>query len=775
MLSVSEELNMLPAAVKRWLHKPKRSNPHPVAQFFYADKEVTQVMTELNNVNLHNDPQQYIVQLNNLRTRQDLMLQIINQIMDDCIPNERPNRDFHIKFPDEVLQEHLGVQLWFAAECLVAGSLIEVHESEMLLLHPLAEDLLRSLEEVRYLLREQCLSDYTIYTDDLKVALHRFDRLFAEFELSYVSAVVPIKSPEELYNQQQIIVLFCETIDRALKMGYLTQDMIDGLEPVLMFTIPRLAIICGLRIYPEGPLNLEQQPDNMSKLFKPFYTLLQKIRDLLYVLTEEELSILEKSLCAVEAEDFFNAHTMLPSLSSLHDSSLDHEGLDECANGVLPITPASEQLDQLKLIKHQATSEVYSQQSNSDVSNSLPQAANEIGYLEASHLRLETENEVWRQEFVWDTSDSTPANAQNQNASILGDSPELSLSAATDSLTNSNATPHFSVAENNLTSETDQQELLGGLESTGASTFDAIESHCFTDIPDTSCVLTTSEQGHVVPPLNAYSSDGNTLKQTAESSPILGARPSKEGMEGVVNRSKMKSASCEMTGQHSCDERISHTCVVSEDPHTSNHRVTEEENEPRVIDRETIKHAVWTMRAAVKEEIRARYRSRSDMLHRLFVCISGVADQLQTNFAGDLRRILKTVFEIAMSTPETNEDVIEEETEEENIILEPALEDCVLCQESHSYSRTSNLNSTKLEVPPEWIADSACNQCMSCKAPFTIIRRRHHCRNCGKIFCSRCSSQSAPLPWFGQMKPVRVCAHCYTFHLTPSYSTTSAC
>lgn len=38
------------------------------------------------------------------------------------------------------------------------------------------------------------------------------------------------------------------------------------------------------------------------------------------------------------------------------------------------------------------------------------------------------------------------------------------------------------------------------------------------------------------------------------------------------------------------------------------------------------------------------YRSSEDLVHRLFVCIAGVADQLQTNFAGDLRNILKAVF-----------------------------------------------------------------------------------------------------------------------------------
>ncbi|KAG9338550.1 hypothetical protein JZ751_025608 [Albula glossodonta] len=71
---------------------------------------------------------------------------------------------------------------------------------------------------------------------------------------------------------------------------------------------------------------------------------------------------------------------------------------------------------------------------------------------------------------------------------------------------------------------------------------------------------------------------------------------------------------------------------------------------------------------------------------------------------------------------------------------------------------------------PDWVPDEACSLCTACKAPFTVIRRKHHCRSCGKIFCSRCSSHSAPLPRYGQMKPVRVCTHCYMFHVTPFYS-----
>lgn len=44
-----------------------------------------------------------------------------------------------------------------------------------------------------------------------------------------------------------------------------------------------------------------------------------------------------------------------------------------------------------------------------------------------------------------------------------------------------------------------------------------------------------------------------------------------------------------------------------------------------------------------------------DLMHRLFLGISGVADQLQTNHAKDLRVILKDVFAVCQSEPETTD------------------------------------------------------------------------------------------------------------------------
>ncbi|CAN0212412.1 unnamed protein product, partial [Ectocarpus fasciculatus] len=33
-----------------------------------------------------------------------------------------------------------------------------------------------------------------------------------------------------------------------------------------------------------------------------------------------------------------------------------------------------------------------------------------------------------------------------------------------------------------------------------------------------------------------------------------------------------------------------------------------------------------------------------------------------------------------------------------------------------------------------------CRVCYGCNSPFTMFRRRHHCRVCGQIFCHTCSS-----------------------------------
>ena len=44
-----------------------------------------------------------------------------------------------------------------------------------------------------------------------------------------------------------------------------------------------------------------------------------------------------------------------------------------------------------------------------------------------------------------------------------------------------------------------------------------------------------------------------------------------------------------------------------------------------------------------------------------------------------------------------------------------------------------------------WMADTESSICCSCAAPFTLLRRRHHCRRCGRLLCGDCSALRSPL------------------------------
>lgn len=57
-----------------------------------------------------------------------------------------------------------------------------------------------------------------------------------------------------------------------------------------------------------------------------------------------------------------------------------------------------------------------------------------------------------------------------------------------------------------------------------------------------------------------------------------------------------------------------------------------------------------------------------------------------------------------------------------------------------------------------WADDSDAKTCKQCQKLFSVARRKHHCRNCGDIFCGECSDNKLPLP--SSAKPVRVCDGC---------------
>ncbi|XP_034944155.1 lateral signaling target protein 2 homolog [Chelonus insularis] len=297
-------------SIRKWFYRPKRDDTSLLAQFFYANEALTALACELDSFDGRQEPERCATLVNQLRHCQDKVLTICNQIMDELIPDCRANRDFRVKFPDDVMQENLAGQLWFGAECLAAGSSIMNREVESSAMRPLAKALTKSLETVRNLLREHALKGHTnlkelyqthnpLEMEKLIESLKIFDRLFADFELCYVAAMVPVKSTKEYEQQELVCVLFSETLQRALERGLLNQADVDNYDPALMFTIPRLAIVSGLLAPPGGPLCLNSN-DTISEMFRPFRNLLLKIRELLWTLNSRELYMLEKLLCSNE-------------------------------------------------------------------------------------------------------------------------------------------------------------------------------------------------------------------------------------------------------------------------------------------------------------------------------------------------------------------------------------------------------------------------------------------------------------------------------------------
>nr|CUU98567.1 hypothetical transcript [Hymenolepis microstoma] len=63
-----------------------------------------------------------------------------------------------------------------------------------------------------------------------------------------------------------------------------------------------------------------------------------------------------------------------------------------------------------------------------------------------------------------------------------------------------------------------------------------------------------------------------------------------------------------------------------------------------------------------------------------------------------------------------------------------------------------------------WIPDNHCQECFECGKKFTTLTRRHHCRFCGRIFCSGCSSYLRDGSSIGISRPQRACSFCASNH-----------
>jgi hypothetical protein len=67
---------------------------------------------------------------------------------------------------------------------------------------------------------------------------------------------------------------------------------------------------------------------------------------------------------------------------------------------------------------------------------------------------------------------------------------------------------------------------------------------------------------------------------------------------------------------------------------------------------------------------------------------------------------------------------------------------------------------TSNSAAPLWVKDSSATACPFCSKKFTLLFRRHHCRQCGSICCDPCSRNRRVLPSIDAKEAVRVCDVC---------------
>ncbi|KAM7416751.1 hypothetical protein PAMA_018688 [Pampus argenteus] len=95
---------------------------------------------------------------------------------------------------------------------------------------------------------------------------------------------------------------------------------------------------------------------------------------------------------------------------------------------------------------------------------------------------------------------------------------------------------------------------------------------------------------------------------------------------------------------------------------------------------------------------------------------------------------------------------------------------CLSRCSTETFSETSweQVDKQDTEVT-RWYPDHLAAQCYGCESRFWLATRKHHCRNCGNVFCASCCDQKIPVPSQQLFKPSRVCKACYnSLQLSPA-------
>ncbi|CAG0878534.1 unnamed protein product [Darwinula stevensoni] len=727
-------------SIKKWLYKPKKGDSSLLAQFYYADEDLAAVTAELDSFDGRKDPERCAMLVAQLRQSQDRVLNIINEMMDETVGAERTNRDFRVKYPDDVLQENLAGQLWFGAECLAAGSNILNRELESAEMRPLAKAVIKTLDRVRSMLREQCMSSCPDYTEMIRENFKIFDRLLAEFEFTYVSTMVPVKTIEEYDIQLNVTVLFSETLQRAVRLGLVLQEGVDDCDPALMFTIPRLAIVGGLLIFPNGPLNVDGHPSRMSELFRPFRNLLRKIREVLWTLNKDELCALEKALCSTSDPGSISVNVEEGEyypLERKHDMYQDAM-TDAQITGGLTRSTSDESFS--SSLSH-----------STDTMTSICTSLQDVMHVSPCHEHQSHHSRV----------PVIPCASAPQITVSEPTSPESSCDecSAVASPCNYHCSLEVPLSDSSSSASEGMDEKGRGipLPARAAELVNQREIRAkFKDSEDLIhrlfvCISGVGDQ--------LQTNFAGDLRNILKAVFVINATPSEE--ESSASLDQVDGGNEDEQSIDSAEEAQDMGMDLQIGPGSS-FESSSNSASPRESNSFTYESAqVFPEVSSSTQQTYPSIRSnRIDVVPSGNVPIPVTRDD-HNSVIVDSNTAYPHSPPALMNMPTLRNNMIHYVAAQES---EPTDVQMIQPLTAPGGANRAPLRSKQ---PPEWVPDELAPFCMGCEATFTVIRRRHHCRNCGKVFCSKCCSNAVPLPHYGHQKPVRVCNRCFLYSVTP--------
>ncbi|KAG9509725.1 Lateral signaling target protein 2-like protein [Fragariocoptes setiger] len=682
-------------------------------KLYHADAELKSISNELDSFDGKKDPQRCSLLVNQLRTAQDKVINLLFQLMDEC-NCERASRDYRMKFPDEILlaegPESLNGQIWFGAECLSAGSNILNHNKESNMLRPMAKNLTSHLDSLRNDLRELIIDGDTIgrIGHHLIKKMSAFDHIFATFEYEYVRTMLPIRSASEIEKLQETAVLFSEALIDAVKRNLIKQDDIDEFQPIVMIALPRLAIVRGLLYNDENPV-YKVNKHHMSSLFKPFHGPLHSIRKLLKALKPSELYVLETMLANNESSYEYvppprpsSASDCEPSTDANH-SALSSERSSGTASAMMitpstsapspgtssppppPPPPSQSSCSQEACIDELLMRQ--SQQLHHRLFVAISGVADQLQSNFASDLRF-----ILRQVFNTSDGNDDTSNKSSSNDDDEDDDDRLNTTGSDcddQSSDSNNAIMGSNIAHDHDAS--DNQPIEVAIEAREMT--DLIDFHGSVYMPDVRQQQQQQTTDH---------SDRNIASATID----------------------------DLLAEPTAYSNNNSSSMTHDVPNGSSYMLSSRDGERfRNITSET------TTRNSTS--------GISVLPHSVFTPTSTLS----------LNSSVGSPQHVVANTPETSSQHRHHSNHHHS--------SRVRRHRHHHQHQHQPQRQPAQRNPPIWVPDQLVDSCTFCNSSFSFFKRRHHCRDCGQIFCGECSKYTKNLQSLGYTEPQRVCVSCF--------------